>query len=60
MLLLVTNMQRQTYDVYNKTFELAEVTLFQNAYSGAAVAPTTTIRPARNEYTITFQYTFYT
>jgi hypothetical protein len=49
MLLLVTNIERQASDVHNKTFELAEVTLFQNAYSGADVAPTTTIRPARNK-----------
>ena len=55
MLLLVTNMEQHTYDVHNKTFELAEVTPFQDAYSGAAVTPTTTIRPARNEYLSTFQ-----
>lgn len=37
----------QTPDVHNKTFELAVVSLFQNAYSGIVVTPTP-IRPARN------------
>jgi hypothetical protein len=60
MLLLVTNMELQAPDAHNQTFELAEVTLFQNAYSGAVVAPMTTIRPARNEYLDTFQTILYT
>jgi len=49
MLLLTTNIERQTQDDFNKTFESVEVTLFQNAYSGI-VAHRLSIRPARNEY----------
>ena len=41
MLLLATNIERQTLDVHNKTFEPVEVTLFRNAYSGIAASPTT-------------------
>ena len=40
MLLLMTNNERQTPDVFNKTFASVEVTRFQNAYSGIVVAPT--------------------
>ena len=40
MLLLVTNIERQALDVYNKTFEPVEVTLFQNAYSGIGASST--------------------
>jgi len=40
MLLLTTNIERQTQDDLNKTFESVEVTLFQNAYSGTVVAST--------------------
>ena len=40
MLLLVTNKHVQTAYVHNQTFELAEATSFQNAYSGIAAPPT--------------------
>jgi len=40
MLLLVTNIERQTLDVSNKTFGSVEVISFQNAYSGIVVIPT--------------------
>ena len=40
MLLLITNIERQTHDVSNKTFGSVEVISFQNAYSGTVVIPT--------------------
>jgi len=40
MLLLITNNERRTANVSNKTFESVEVTLFHNAYSGTVVTPT--------------------
>ncbi len=59
MLLLITNIERQTSDVHNKTFGSAEVILFQNAYSGIFVAPTI-YKTCEKQIPSTFQYSLYT
>jgi len=40
MLLWLRILKRQTFNVHNITYESAEVTQFQNAYSETVVAPT--------------------
>lgn len=49
MLLLITNIDCQTFNVSNKTFGSTDCILFQNAYSGNVVHRLS-IRPARNKF----------